>query len=368
MVLQVRLKETYTAGSSTGLERVVFGFGSLPDASPDDEHPVTTASANGNKLRIIVDELLRGNNLEEVQCRFKVAADEFARVPLGATPDDVARCSVAQDVLTSRCPGRNPLSLCICAIDNGCPSGNKIDGTPNVTPRGESVGVLDANFDGAADVFRFIPGAVGIRCGTNDVSIDLAASYWTPSGDQQRPAQGGFDALGPAIVLVPGPIADNVALPTGGDCGLVVSPDVVDKDGNQVCAPPDGEIAAGCTPGDVSAVKFTVEPMSFALNSALSVTAQPRTADIRIKANVPIDPVSLGPVMLSNVTVTEDPATNYTAFTAVLSMPGEITIHWTAVGGLAPLTHYVITVPTTVTDRYQRSAPQPFQLSFTTAN
>jgi len=366
MIQQVRLKETYTAGSSTGLERVVFGFGSHPDAAPADEHPVTTASANGNKLRIIVDELLRGNNLEEIACRFAVAGPElYAKVPIGATPDDIARCSVAQDVLASRCPGRNPLSVCICANDGGCPSGTKIDGTPNVTPKGESVGVLDLDLDGAADNTRFIKGSVGIRCGTIDVPIDVDMSYWTPSGNQQKPAQGGFDALGPAIVLVPGPSTppDNVVLPTGAECGVVFSSDVVDKDGNQVCAPPDGELAAGCTPGDVSAVKFTVEPMAFALNSALSVTAQSRTADIKIKANVPIDPASLG-----NVAVIEDPATSYTQFTAVLSMPGEITIHWTAVGGLAALTHYTIMVPTTVTDKYQKSAPQPFQLAFTTAN
>ena len=105
MIEQVRLVEIYSLGAAQGLERVVFGFGTHPMASPDEEHPVTTAKAGSNKLRIIMDELLRGNDLEEIQCRAKVDDDDFARVPLGATPDDIARCSAAQDVLPSLCPG-----------------------------------------------------------------------------------------------------------------------------------------------------------------------------------------------------------------------------------------------------------------------
>lgn len=366
MVEQVRLVESYSAGTSTGLTRVVFGFGTYPGATADEEHPVTTAIAAGNKLRIIMDELLRGNDLEEIACRFMVDADSFARVPLGATPDDIARCAVAQDVLPARCPGSNPHSVCICAIDGGCPSGTKSDGTPNLTPKGESVGVLDVDQDGAADDTRFIQGAVGIRCDTSgmptDVSIDLDNSYWTPSGDQQKPAQGGFDALGPAVVLVPGPVP-GVALPTNVDCGIVFSSDVVDKDGNQVCAPPGGDIHAGCTPGDTSAVRFHVEPMTLAIASPISPQAQSRTADVLVRANVPIDPASL-----ATITVIEDPATSYTQFTATVlaTVPNQITIHWTATGGLAANTHYTITVPTTVTDKYKQPPLQPVQIAFTT--
>lgn len=353
MIEQVRLKEVYSLAGVSGLTRTVFAFGTHPDATPEDEHPVTSASATGNKLRIIMDELLRGNDLEEIACRAVVGDDAFARVPLGATPDDIARCAVAQDVLASRCPGSNPLSVCICTKDGGCPSP---DGS-HTTPKGQSVGVLDLDLDGAADNTRFIAGAVGIRCGTIDVPIDLDMSYWTPSGNQQKPAQGGFDVLGPAVVLVP-----MGALPTSMDCGVVFSPDVVDKDGNRVCAPLGGDIRAGCTPGDTSAVHFTVEPMAFTLGSAITAQAQSRTADIRIEANVPIDPASL-----ANLTVTEDPATSYTQFTATLSLANEITIHWTAAGGLAASTHYTITVPTTVTDTYHQPAKQALQIAFTTS-
>jgi hypothetical protein len=358
MVEQVRLAERYSIGTATGLDRVVFGFGTYPGATAAEEHPVTSALASGNKLRIIMDELLRGNDLEEIACRTVVDDDVFARVPLGATPDDIARCAVAQSALAAHCPASNPRSVCICARDGGCPS---VDGT-FTTPRGQPVGVSDTNMDGAADRTRFIAGAVGIRCGAIDVPIDLDMSFWTPSGNQQVPALDGFDALGPAIVLVPGPAP--AALPTSTECGVVFAPDVVDKDGNRVCAPQDGDIATGCTPGDTTAVRFTVEPMAFAVASVVMDPGQSRTADVAIRANAPLDPASI-----ANVTVTEGPATSYTQFTATLGTASDasvITIRWTATGGLAANTSYTITVPTTVTDAYHQPAKLPFQIAFTT--
>src|SRR5512140_2291350 len=144
MIEQVRLIEVF--GDNNGAERTVFGFGTHPMASAGEQHVVTSAKAGNNKLRIIMDELLRGNDLEEIECRFAIgstAADRFGRVPLGATPDDIFRCAAAQDVLPSLCPGSNRRSVCLCQNDAGCPSGTKIDGTPSVTPKGESVGVLD---------------------------------------------------------------------------------------------------------------------------------------------------------------------------------------------------------------------------------
>jgi hypothetical protein len=278
-------------------------------------------------------------------------------VPVGATPDDVARCTGGDDVLPARCPASNPLSMCICQLPDGCPDTN------GVTPAGVSVGILDMDLDGAADHMRFITGAVGIRCGTIDVSIDPVQSYWTPSGNQEKPAQGGFDVLGPAIVLVPGPADQGVALPAGAECGVVFSADVVDKDGIQVCAPPGGDLAAGCTPGDTSAVKFSVEPMTLTQTPPVSATAQRRDADIAIVANAPLDTASL-----ANITIVEDPATSYTQFQSVVTKFNEIAIHSTAAGGFAAATHYTVTVPTTVTDRYGKSTAQPLVFAFTTAN
>jgi Bacterial Ig-like domain len=357
MIEQVRLIEVYASGSGQALERSVFGFGTHPLATADDQHVVTSAKAAGNKLRIIMDELLRGNDLEEIACRYAVGDDVFARVPLGVTPDDIARCAVAQDLLISECPGANRRSVCLCQRAGGCPSGIRTDGTPHITPKGESVGVLDRDQDGAVDDFRFLEGAVGITCGAIDVPIDVALSYWTPSGSQHRPAQGGFDALGPAVVVVP-----RGALPTNLACGVTFSPAVVDPDGHQVCAPPHGDVTGACRPGDTSAVRFTVEPLTFSLVLAIVDPGQPRMRDVRIKANVPLDPASI-----ANITVTEDPATSYTQFTATRSQPNEITLHWTAPGGLAAATRYTITIPTTVTDGYQQAAVQPFVIAFTTS-
>jgi len=352
MIEQVRLVELYSAGGADNLPRTVFAFGTHPMATDDEQHAVTSARAEGNKLRIIMDELLRGNNLEEIACRAKVDDDVFDRVPLGATPDDVARCSVAQDVLPARCPGSNPLSLCLCKLDGGCPSGTKPDGTPNIVAMGESVGVKDLDQDGAADDRQFIRGAVGITCNGIDVPIDLISSYWTPSGDQQRPAQGGFDALGPAIVLVP------PALPTNLPCSLTFSPEVVDKEGNAVCAPQDGDLANGCSPGDTSAFTFSVEPLRFTaavdLRGAVS-----RINSVKIKANAPLDPTSI-----ATITVTEADVA-YTKFVATLSMPDEITIQWTE-GGLAATTAYKITLPTSVTDAFHQPALQPIEFAFVT--
>jgi hypothetical protein len=353
MIEQVRMNEiAMLPNVSTPVDRIVFAFGTHPEASESEEHAVTTAKVSDNKIRIVIDELLRGNNLEEIECRGRVDSDDFARVPVGATPDDIARCSVAHDVLARKCPGSNPLSMCICQNEGGCSDGMVL------TPKGDSVGILDGDdthpSDGAADVTRFIDGAVGITCGTIVVPINLEQSYWTPSGNQQKPAEGGFNALGPAIVLVP-----TGSLPTSSDCGLTFSPEVVDKDGNAVCAPRDGDITQGCTPGDVSAFRFSTEVLSF-LGSApgtLKDAAQ-------ITANAALVPASI-----ANITMTEgDPGVPFTQFTATLSNKGTgallRNIEITAT--LAPNTHYTITVPTTVTDAYGRSAPEPFVLSFTT--
>jgi hypothetical protein len=355
MIQQVRLVEVFTvAGITTRLTRTVFGFGSYPDATADEAHPVTTAQATPNKLRIIMDELLRGNNLEEIACRAPIdpADGVFDRVPLGATPDDIARCSTAQDVLPLRCPGSNKLSLCLCRIEAGCPLTSNPGGV--IVPFGDPVGVKDNDQDGAADEHRFIPGAVGISCNGIDVPLNPVLSYWTPSGDQQVPAQGGFDALGPAVVLVP-----QVALPTNLTCHVTFSPEVVDKDGIEVCAPAGGDRAAGCTPGDTTAFAFTVEPLTLIPIDLL--TGAKRDIKFRIRANAPLDVASV-----AGVTVTEAPGTPYPEIKATLTMPNEITVQSTAAGGFAASTAYTISVPMTVTDTFHQPAPQPVQITFTT--
>jgi hypothetical protein len=344
MVEQIRLTEV-----SDGNPHIVFGFGGHAGATADEAHPVTTAAAASNKLRIIMDELLRGNNLEEISCRGIVDDNAFGRVPLGTTPDDVARCSVSRDLLPSRCPGSNPHSVCICQNEAGC----MVDG--NLVGAGDPVGVKDLDQDGAADASQFLDGAVSIVCDSVAVPLNLDLSYWNPSGTQQTPAMGGFDALGPAIVLqTSGP------LPTTASCTVVFSPDVVDKDGNQVCAPPDGDVTRSCDPGDTSAIVFMTEPLVFVL--VTSKPGMPLNDPIVIRANVPMLETSL-----TNITITEGADTVYTAFQASLGKGAAVTdISIQPSTSFAANTTYKITVPITVTDTYHKGAAQPFEVSFTT--
>lgn len=343
MIRQVRLKERFIDSQMTVRDETVFAFGTHELADPSQVHAVDTAVAVGNRLRIIMDELLVGNHLEEIRCRGAVDEDDLSRIPLGADPDDVTRCAAANDVLPARCSGSDTKSICICRRDGGCSRG--VGG--ELVPEGMPVGILDINQDGAADDMAFIAGAVGLQCGSIPVPINPAASYWNPSGTQNRPAMGGFEALGPAIVLEPlGP------LPTGLDCSLTFAPDVVDKQGIQVCAPANGNIEAGCTPGDVSAFSFGVEPLTIRSAGMTVVRNQPATFPI----NAPIDPSTIGGIQIT-------PAP-----------PGAVTITAPATGGIrievaggwAPNTMYTVTFPVTITDTFARPLPEVQTHRFTT--
>lgn len=342
MVRQVRMKETYTTPGSTDTStRRVFAFGTHPDAVDVEMHAVTSATVTGNGLRVIMDELLVGNNLEEVACRALVDDDAYSRVPLGTTPDDIAKCATAQDILPSTCKGQ--FAACLCAKDAGCTVGTEL------IAKGAPVGVLDVNQDGAADDTHLIAGAVGIKCGAIDVPLDLDMSYWNPSGNQQRPAMGGFDALGPAIVLIP-----RAGMPTNLDCGLTFSTEVVDKQGNNVCTPANGDVTQSCNSGDLSAFKFKTEPLTFVASIENNATGVSKTDPMQFIGNTPLDTATLGGITVAPVA----------AFTTAVTMNKVITITWTA--GLTANTAYTITIPTTVKDTFGQPLPAPFVLKFTT--
>jgi hypothetical protein len=356
MIRQVRLKEISTDAGGSTVIRTVFAFGTHEQAT-DGDYPalgpnaMTTAAATGQKIRVVIDELLIGNYLEEIACRAPVDDDAYDFVPLGTTPDDVAKCSVARDVLPSSCPGTLEHALCLCKIEGGCGD----------TPMGGPVGVLDVNQDGAADDTRFVPGAVGLRCGSIDVPIDLNNSYWQPSGDQNKPAMGGFDALGPAIVLTP--VTNTVppanALPTNSQCQLTFAPNIVDKQNTQVCAPAGGDVDKGCQPGDVSAFQFQTQPLVLA-NQSFSDgdTGVDRLAPVVIVSNAPL--ASGG---LASVTVKQG-TTNFTGFTVTQPTPQTLRINWTAM--LPASTTFTITIATTLTDVYGQPLVMPVTYTFTT--
>jgi len=347
------MKETFVSNPTSGStsERKVFAFGNHPMAVEADAHPVTSATATGNGFRIIMDELLVGNNIEEVACRGAVDNDSFARVPLGANPDDIAKCSSAQDVLPRTCQG--DFAICMCAIPGGC--------TVGVTSIAEGlpVGVLDINQDGAADETRMIDGSVGVQCGTIAVPLDLDASYWNPSGNQQVPAMGGFDALGPAIVLLP-----TRGLPTNIECQLQFSDEVVDKQGIQPCTPTGGDVNAGCNPGDMSAFKFKVEPMSFQNDPPTMATGVNRMSPVVLLANTQLDMTTIN---ATNITVTTSTGgATVPAFTFSIMMNKNVTITFAA--PLSPNAVYTVTVTTGVEDSFGQPLPAPHVITFTTAN
>lgn len=382
---QVRLSEDVSIAGAPPSASRVFGFGTFPGATPDIDHPVTSAAAKGQSLRIIFGKLLLGNYLEQVQCRAPVnqladgTLSAYDNVPVGATPDDIAKCCLAAaDVLSAACGG--PLATCICHLPNGC----------NGIPEGSPVGIVDANQDGAADNMQFMPGAVGFHCtgggNTVDVSADLAQSYWNPSGFQQAPYTCNnppcYDQVGPAIILVPFSVQFGATfislLPTNLDCGLAFSPDVTDKANLQPCAAPNGRppecadinldkctLDQQCTPGDVSAFKFHTEPLTVTIQQfSDGATGVDRTADVTIKTNVPVDPGSIASITVRDVTNMAP----YAAFTVTLNPvnPAQVTLHWTATGGLAAMTTYSITFPTAFTDYYHQGLPAPVVVTFTT--
>ncbi len=378
---QVRLVEDVLVGSTPSPVRV-FGFGSFPGATPDIDHQVTNAAANGQSLRIIFGKLLLGNYLQQIQCRAPVnllpdgTTSAFDNVPVGATPDDIAKCCpAATDVLNASCGG--PLATCICHLPQGC----------NGIPMGTPVGIIDVNQDGAADQMQFMPGAVGFQCKANgstvNVGADLAQSYWNPSGFQQAPYTCNkppcYDQVGPAIILVPTtPVGTKPLLPTNMDCGLTFAPSVVDHSNIQPCAAPGGRPPEcddvnldkctgdqACTPGDVSAFSFHTESMTVSINEfsdgAVGVS---RTNDVHALTNVPVDPGSISTIQIRDVTNNVP----YNAYTVTLNPanPSAITIHWTNATGLAAMTMYSITFPTTFSDYYHQGLPAPVTVTFTT--
>jgi hypothetical protein len=392
---QVRLDEAILSGPLPAFSRV-FAFGTFPGADPSIEHHVTSGHASKNVMRIVFGKLLLGNYLEQIQCRAPVRIDTdgtptaFDNVPVGATPDDIAKCCVTSDVLAKTCTG--PLATCICALPQGC----MVNGT--AFDPGQPVGILDENNDGAADFHRFIPDAVALKCtapgSTVNVAPDTSASYYWPSGDQQADYEctltaGNqppcYDDIGPAIVWQPVSVPANAGassvpfLPTNMDCGLVFSPDVVDHANVQPCAAPEGRPAAcedvnldkctldqQCTPGDVSAFSFHTEPLTVHLvgidDGAVGVS---RASDIVAQSGDSVTQMPLDPGSIANITMTEN-GVPFAGFTVTLTAPTKVTIHPTGVTGLAPTAMYVITFQTTFADFYHQGLPAPVSIGFTT--
>jgi hypothetical protein len=363
-IAQVRLNEAFTDVSGASEVDRVFAFGTQPTATAQDEHAVTTATATMQSLRVISDQLLRGNRLEQIECRDIVALDNngnpttFSDVPDDATPDDIAKCAVSDAALDQSCVGS--MVTCICQIQAGC------DGVAF----GDPVGVLDNNFDGAADKTQLKPGIIQLACGPDGsipVPVDPSMSYWNPSGNQLVPAEGGFDAMGPAIVLVP----EGGIMPTNVTCGLTFDPSVVDQKDLQMCAVPGGrpadctgrladcpEFLANCTPGDVSAFSFGVEALSISSPIIDGQMDVPLTLPLFFNANAPLLAASV-----ANITFSPTPPGG-----VAITLSSSTSIQMVFATGLAPSTMYTITFPTTLTDTFGQGLPAPLVVTFTSAS
>lgn len=355
MVRQVRLNHKITNADGSTSNKRVFAFGSheLAEAEELQSNLVTSAVAVNNSIRIVIDELLVGNSLEEIACRSAVDDDAFARVPVGATPDDIAACSAADDVLAGVCGG--PTAVCLCESETGC-----ISGSGAAIAKGAPVGVLDINQDGATDDTQFIAGAVGLQCGDISVPINRENSYWQPSGDQNRPAVGGFEALGPAVVLVPdGP------LPTNLDCRLVFDAAVTDKQGITVCTPPDGDVSKDCTPGDMSGFTFHTEVLNVKVASfANGATGVSATSPIVMTSTAPLSDSVTDPGAITLVAASGPAPTFTVAFDPMMNQVVQVQPTAALQAGVM----YTLTVTAGVTDTYDQPPAAPIVTTFTVAN
>lgn len=336
-ILQLITLERHRMSSGATLTRPVIAYGRHPDATEDEQHAVTTAPVTGQRVQIVFDELLVGRTLEELQCAAMVDEDDFARLPPGATADDLARCSGTPEQLASSCVGER--AVCVRA-----------DGTP--------VGILD-RFDGAGqprpdgvpDVLRLIDGAAVLRCSASglarDIPADPLASYWQPSGNQQRLEDlddgfRGFFLLGPSVVVIPrGP------LPVASRCHPIFGDEVVDKSGIGPCA------GSPCLPGETAAAAFETEPLTaLTLTPADGTTGVPRNLEISLITSAPLGAAPAISVIPN------------APFSVVFSAtaPTRVTIRSTAM--LSPQTRFTFSVP--LRDTFGLGPATPLTFSLTT--
>ncbi len=179
------------------------------------------AIAGTQQIRIILDEIVRGNSLEEIGC----SDGSYSRIPTGTTPDDLANK--------------------VCIVD-GKPIGVHLgpDGSH------DRLRMIDYNEDP-----KIVELAVQIVCDGVPIPMSQEGSFWSPSGNQSisDDSELSYFEIGPAIVLVP---AKGTALPSKTDCKVVFRPEVVDYEGNSVCANTGGSIDPPCRSGDTSKISF----------------------------------------------------------------------------------------------------------------
>ena len=335
MVRQVFMSERVPNDNGGFVNRVQLAFGDHPDVdSETDDRQVTQAIAGMNRVRVVLDELLVGNNLEEIGC----ADGSFSRVPVDADPDDIEKCS--------------PPNLQDCtAVCQGPPV----------------VGILDEDEDGASDARRMIDYGtnelgVQLTCDGVNIPMDPVQSFYQPSGNQQITAGPlGINSLGPAVVLVP-----TAGMRTGSSCELAFRDEITDKDGNRVCAPEGGDINRPCSGAGVP-VAFATEALNVIDSDPVADQTDVTVNDsgsadksLFIQFNAQIDPNTVTAFAL------DENGTDRTGDVVVMVPQGGTLLTLQVTGGLAINTDYTLTIDTTLTDLYGGALPQTITINFTT--
>ena len=326
-ILQVLARERVTVTDDEGHEHVELqarlAFGDHPeiDLEHDDRVVSDAVARDGQRIRIVVDELLRGSSLEEVAC----ADGSWSRVRPGADIDDVARCAGAD---LGRCEA-------VCIGDSG------------------PVGILDANGDGAVDDTRLVEGAVVLTCNGVAVPLDAARSYYQPAGSQRlSTASLGTDSLGPAIAIVPAS-----GMRPGATCALGFT-DVVDKQG--IALHETGAITFGVEPFTLA----SSEPHDGATDVPLHDEDSP-DATITLRLNAELVPETVhGAIKVSAGGVDLDD------LEATMASDDDATIHITVPGGFTPGAEYTVRIvggSAGIRDRYDDTLAGDHTITWTAA-
>lgn len=353
MIQQVFMQEP----DAQGRNQAVLAFGTHDLVPAERTHAVTKAAPLGQTMRVVFDELLIGNYLEEVACNARtgvVDCPQYSHIPEGATPEDIARCADADPAaLENLCKGE----FSVCMNPERVPCGIKDEDTA-ARPA-----------DGAPDDLRVIAGVVSLRCGNIEIGFDQQASFWQPAGNQLVPAGASPEnSLGPALVLHP----LNDQLPTNQtDCHLVLSPTVVDKDHIKVCAPAGGTLEGACTPGDLTAFSFSTEPL-------ISVASVPSAGQMgvatELKITIYTNALIDEPSLRAGVTLRENGVVRNDIAVAVEGNPrSQIAIGapdgadpGTDIDSLILLPNTSYEVSVTPRDTFGVPAPTPITFTFTT--
>jgi hypothetical protein len=323
------------ATDDDGVSKLAYGLHpDIIDADPDDgitpaysnqAGPVNNAIVTGQRLRIVIDELLEGGTLEQFQCAcFRLDGSGCPESSRGfvfapGTTVDPSRCTTCMD--------------------------DPVTDTVNETGL-----CADINFDGIPDDAYLIDSVIQLDCG-NGITVTNGPDegWWNPSGNQLIPVLGGTSALGPAVVFNP------VGLPTNSTCTVGFASTVVDKDGNTVT--PD--------PAATGSPSFHTEPMILVVsNPGDGQTGIPIASDISLTFNVSL----LATLDAASITVVEQGG-GPVAGTAALDPTDDATLVFTPSAPLSTNTTYEVTVLTGaqgVRDSFGAQFPADETFTFTT--